>query len=323
MARGRWIVGVVLLLIALPTVAVAVARSTPYEQRPSPTNLFEVTIEGVAADPTTGVVDHTLYRPTELGDLPFKMPIVTFAPGGCRRSNQEFFHLLSQLASQGYIVVANGAPNYPFVVAEVDGVVTAFVAPFDSAKLTRAIDWAFAENSDPTSPFHARLDTTRVAVMGQSCGGGEAVFASLDRRVTASILLNPFCPREECRNLTMHAPSLIVSGGEGDDTYVDSKMLFESIGGVPLAWADNPRVGHVGMYEDTSRVDTGSVRCCTGPVDGSSVPLYLNEPVAIASKWLSLTFYGDRKGRDYFLGAGCGLCTRGEWTVKTRGWSTN
>jgi predicted dienelactone hydrolase len=38
-----------------------------------------------------------------------------------------------------------------------------------------AINWAFAENGRKDSQYHERLDTSKVAVMGHSCGGIQAL----------------------------------------------------------------------------------------------------------------------------------------------------
>jgi hypothetical protein len=41
----------------------------------------------------------------------------------------------------------------------------------DWVVLVDSTDWAIAENSRRTGKYHGRLDTTKIAVMGQSCGG--------------------------------------------------------------------------------------------------------------------------------------------------------
>lgn len=59
-------------------------------------------------DPT--LPTHALYRPRDLS--PFgermKLPIVAFANGGCRNSSGEFRNFLSQVASNGFLIVAIG-----------------------------------------------------------------------------------------------------------------------------------------------------------------------------------------------------------------------
>ena len=47
-----------------------------------------------------------------------------------------------------------------------------------------AIDWAVRENSRKGSKFYGKLDTTKIAAAGQSCGGGQAFDIAGDPRLT-------------------------------------------------------------------------------------------------------------------------------------------
>jgi dienelactone hydrolase len=51
--------------------------------------------------------------------------------------------------------------------------------------IERGIDWAIAENTRQGSKFFGKLDTSKVAVMGMSCGGIVALGAGTDPRVSA------------------------------------------------------------------------------------------------------------------------------------------
>ena len=278
-----------LLAAVLPLlVSVAPARA----EVPGSGQAFAVTREGDASLP-----DHTIFRPADLGAPRFKLPIVVWGNGGCRESNEEFRYFLTTLGSMGYFVVANGAPENPYVPSQATGLVRP-----QPRKLIEAIDWAIAQNASPASRFHDRLDPTRVVAMGQSCGGGEAIDASADPRVDATIAWNPYFGDAR----VLHAPVLYVSGGAGDYTVANTLAQWERTT-VPAVYADKSDGGHTDMWDD--------------PIDGSPSPTPLQrEPVAIAPAWMAFVLYGREAGRGFFLGAGCGLCARPGWTVRTKGW---
>src|SRR6201999_4547855 len=60
----------------------------------------------------------------------------------------------------------------------------------DWHELDRAIDWATTQNARVGSPYKGHLDVHHVAMMGQSCGGLQAMQASEDPRVTTTVILN-------------------------------------------------------------------------------------------------------------------------------------
>lgn len=262
-------------------------------------------------DPATGEPDHTLYRPTDLDAVRFDMPVVVWANGGCRRSNRQFFHFLSQLASYGYFVIANGAPTHPYIVSEREGL----RRPADPAKLTRAMDWALAADEDRSGPFFGRLDRDRIVVMGQSCGGREAALAAGDERAATVVLWNPYCPERRCHR-KLRTPTLIVSGGRGDRTYTQTAGTYRNASDVPIVWADNAGAGHTGMWDDPRRVDASR--------DPTSTPTptpLRDEPLVVAWRWLDFVLYDSESSEAYFFGDRCGLCTREGWTVRSKGWT--
>jgi len=85
----------------------------------------------------------------------------------------------TELASYGYLVMAIGPPG--------GGRNYRQSAPQD---LTAAIDWAVAENTRAESKFNGKLDTSKIAVMGQSCGGAQALYISEDPRIKTIVMYN-------------------------------------------------------------------------------------------------------------------------------------
>ena len=59
-----------------------------------------------------------------------------------------------------------------------------------AADLTKAVDWAIAENAREGSPLKGKIDTQHVAVMGTSCSGRLSMEMGADPRVTTIGVFN-------------------------------------------------------------------------------------------------------------------------------------
>ena len=290
MMRRRAIAVLSLLgALALPPVAAA--------DMPGPSHHFAIVREGEANLP-----DHTVLRPADLSAPAFKLPIVVWGNGGCRDSNEEYHYFLTHFAAYGYFIVADGPPGNPYNPSEVSGLIDP-----QPQKLIAGIDWAVRANSDPKSPFYGRLDTKRIAVMGQSCGGWETMDASADPRVDTSVVWNSGIDIYSPSDVTkLHAPVLYGYGGVTDFVNWDAIGSYE-LTNVPTVLADNANAGHTGMWDD--------------PTPPAQPPgPYQNDPLLVASEWFAFTLYGDRAARGFFLGANCGLCQRPNWSVQSKNW---
>jgi hypothetical protein len=228
----------------------------------------------------------------------FRLPIVVWGNGGCRTSNEEFRYFLMRFAAYGFFLVANGPPENAYHPEEVDG-----IANPQPQKLVDAIDWAVAENGRAGSKYFGRLDPSRIAVMGQSCGGWEAIDASADKRVKSTIVWNNGGDPHAGDVTKLHAPVLFANGGTSDFTWPIIQLGWTRTT-VPAVKAENENVGHTGMWDP--------------PAEGDAD--YRNEPLPVGSKWLAFTLYGASSGRSYFLGATCGLCKRPGWAVESKNW---
>lgn len=287
---ARRAASVALLVVALlPGPALGVTGG----HGPGSHNSFEVWRGGHDSLPA-----HTLYRPADLDAVPYRMPIVLWGNGGCRTSNMEFLYFLTTYASYGVFIVAAGAPETPFDAAEINQA--------DPQKLIDAMDWALRENATESSPYHQRLDANRVIAMGQSCGGYEAIEASSDPRIGSSIIWNSGAdPTEPTSVDRLHAPVLYAAGGTADFVGPNAALTYERTL-VPTVHAVGSG-GHSGWWAD--------------PGDGSEPPTeQQQEPLPVAENWLLFTLYDSPSGRDYFLGADCGLCSREGWTVESKNW---
>lgn len=280
------------------TVAAGTSSTSVRPERPGPEHRYRV-----HRGPTPGLADHTLLRPADLTQVRYRMPIVAWANGGCRESNMEVNYFLTHLAAYGYFIVANGSPDNPYDPLEVTGM--ARPAP---EKLTAGISWALAQNTSPSSPYFRRLDARRVVVMGQSCGGYEALRASTsDPRAGTAIIWNSGTdPQDPTAVTRLRSPVLFADGGATDVMHWDAATTYE-LTAVPAVFASLSGAGHSGMWAD--------------PAPPASPPgPYQTEPLIVAHQWVMLTLYASRSGRSFFLGPDCGLCRRAGWSVQYKNW---
>ena len=276
-------------LTAAPTVTpTATATVTP---TPSPTisptplptptrgGTFPVVRLGDARLP-----DHTILRPR---NAPFPLPIIVWGNGGCRTTNQEHTGYLRALASLGYLVIAYGAPATPFDPTKPEPLIERPQA------MLAAIDWAINENSRDGSPLEGRIDTSHIVVMGQSCGASEALVASRDPRVSATLAFDRGGSTDR-----LHAPVLFWTGGAGDGGTRSARVAYDALT-VPAVFVVKSDAGHIGPWHD---------------------PGLQAAAIDVTRRWLDLTLYGDTAARGYLIGPGCGLCGRATYTVQSKGW---
>lgn len=286
-----------------------------------PPGPYEVTIESAPSLPS-----HTVYRPTDLSKFGrTKLPIVGWGNGGCINGGRVHETFLRKIASHGFFVVSIGPsdigapdlsgikPGQPLPPLRPDQQSTA-------QQLLDGVDWAIAENSKAGSPYAGKLDTKAIAVMGQSCGGMQAIKVSSDPRIKTSIIWNSgilgrspgpasapgaapmpappagmVMPAKQEDLKGFHAPVAYFIGGPTDIAYAASESDFRSIEGVPVFNA-NLNVGHGGTFNQPNGGRFGEVGVA----------------------WLSWQLKGDKEAAKMFVGPDCGLCTDPVWTVKKK-----
>ena len=187
-------------------------------------------------------------------------------------------NFLREIASHGFLAIANGGPNG-------SGSTT-------SQMLTQSIDWAVAENSRQGSKYYGKLDTSKIAVAGFSCGGLEAYAVSNDPRITTTAIFSSGLLNDaddyQLRRLTK--PIAYFVGGPSDIAYPNAIDDWGKLpSGLP-AFMGNLNVGHGGTYGQTNGGEFGRVAV-----------LYL--------KW---RLKGDTTAGANFVGPNCGLC-RTQW----------
>ncbi|GAB2503166.1 alpha/beta hydrolase [Nocardiopsis aegyptia] len=222
--------------------------------------------------------DHTIYRPSDLPDEE-PLPIVAWGNGACRADGTWFENILTEFASHGYLVIANGRPGGS--------------GQTDAEMLTEAVDWAVRENTRLFSPYRGRLDTDSIAVMGQSCGGLETYEVADDPRIDTTVIWNSgmFSDADPNRLDHLHAPIAYFTGGPSDIAYENALNDWDDLpSGLP-AFMGHLDVGHYGTFAEPNGGEYGRV----------------------GTAWLDWQLKGDTQARARFVGGDCGLCTDPDW----------
>jgi len=291
-----------------------------------PTGPYAVVVEH---DP--GLPTHTIYRPAELAVE--RHPVLVWGEGGCAKNGLMFPEFLSEIASHGFVVIADGPPGQrgagaggpngpaargaggpPPGGARAGGLRPggagaggpgrpgpgAGNAMVNGTDLIAAIDWLEKEAANPASRFYNKVNVDGVAAMGMSCGGLMSYGASSDPRVaTVGIWNSGLFERDDALYDRIHGSVIIVTGGESDIAYANGKRDFEDLPEhVPVFYGVYPSVGHGGTYNH----DNG------GPFGIAAVA------------WLKWQLLGDTSaaGRGYFVGDDCGICRDPSWQIDSR-----
>ena len=247
----------------------------------------------------------TIYRPQNLGDFDSKqkLPILLWGNGGCADSSSMHKLFLNEIASNGFIIFAIG----PFSSLQNPMQKGAMEGERKEISLLEALDWAVAENSRESSEYYGKLDTGKVAAMGMSCGGLQALEVSPDPRIGTSVICNsgvlngpppegfslPALTKDDLKRL--HAPIIYIIGGEKDIAYPNAMDDFKRIKKIPVVII-NLDVGHGGTYAQPHG----------GAFSGPTIA------------WLKWQLNGDEEAALMFRGEDCGLCKDTEWKIETK-----
>lgn len=245
---------------------------------------------------------HTVFRPNNLSALGRrqKLPIIVWGNGACANSPWEHVNFLSEVASHGFLVMAIGPMP---AVGQRGGP----GGPTKAALLTDAINWALAQNTNRTSQYYQKLDPTKIAAAGMSCGGLQALEIAPDPRVTTAVICNsgilgnpgagmggmPKLAKDHLEKL--RTPVLYILGGEKDIAYHNGMDDFRRINQVPV-FAANLNVGHGGTY---ARKHGGDF-------------------AIVATAWFQWQLKGDKRAAKMFEGEPCGVAQMAGWKVEKK-----
>ncbi len=247
-------------------------------------------------DPT--LPTHAIYRPKDLS--PFgkdaRLPVVLWGNGGGANSSSGYRHFLTEIASHGFLVVAIGPASAGGKGGKGGG-------KTKSADLLTGLDWAIAQN-DKDGAYRGRIDTKKVAAMGHSLGGLQALEVASDPRITTAVLWNSgvlpggksFWPKVTREGLNrLKVPLAYVNGGAKDIATKNAEDDFRAIKDLPVFLA-NRDVGHGGTFAEKNGGAFG----------------------AVGVAWLKWRLKGDAEAGKMFLGSPPGLAADKRWSVKSK-----
>ena len=264
-----------------------------------------------------GLPGDTIYRPKDLSTLgATRLPIVLWGNGACVNIGNFYAPFLTETSSYGYLVVALGpitklkAQPFPMAPprkqpAKPPTSVPNFPPPATHpAQLIAAMNWAIAENRRPGSKYYQHLDSGKIAVMGHSCGGVQALEVAADPRITTAVIWSSGLfpkPTNMGGGKTMsksdlkllHSPIAYISGDSEDIAFVNSNDDFSRITSIPAFRGYERGVGHGGTYRQ--------------PNGG--------EFAGVAIAWLNWQLKGNQRSALMFQGENCGLCVNPRWVV--------
>ena len=316
---ARW---VCMLMCSLFLIAgVAICQTVPVGSGPYP-----AIIEG---DP--GVPGHTVYRPENLSifNKENPLPVLAWGNGGCANSSQMHANFLAEIASQGFLVVAIG----PFGAS---GGASMRGGGTKSAQLLEALDWATAENKRQGSKYYQKVNPSKFAAAGMSCGGLQALEVSPDPRVTTSIVMN-----SGVLNTPMGTPKIGVppggappnsappAGGAQPGPSPKMMMSMPAVGKDVLKRLHAPifyviggekDIAYPNAVDDFAKIESVPVAMANLDVGHGGTYSQPNggEFGKVAGAWLKWRLKGDEAAGKMFSGASCGLCSDANWKFEKK-----
>ncbi|MBN2735828.1 MAG: dockerin type I repeat-containing protein [Spirochaetales bacterium] len=249
----------------------------------------------VETDP--GLPKFTIFRPSDLAPGK-KYPIASWGQGACSTDGLSNTEYCGQLASHGYLVIADGTPN-----GSGGGCGTAYSMDLRGGVcLLDAIKWAIRENDNPCSQYYQSLDATKTAAFGFSCGGimAEGAGSMKDPVLTTFMPVSSGMTSANQSVIdSFQTPVLFLEGGTSDMAYANGKRDFQAIknGAVPAMFVSR-NVGHGGTLNDDN-----------GGLFGQVTLAWLNW-------WLKDDMSATGKG--FLVGSTCNICRDSAWEMASK-----
>jgi hypothetical protein len=149
----------------------------------------------------TSLQGYTIYQPKSppAGE---KLPVILWGNGMCSDQGLGFRNFLTEVASHGYFIIANGRPEGTGQSAD--------------TKMPAALEWV---SKNAGSGSFAHIDKTKVAAAGQSCGGLQAYKTSTDKRISLTGMFDSGNLGGGFKLSSLHAPVGYFLGGSSDIAY--------------------------------------------------------------------------------------------------------
>lgn len=215
---------------------------------------------------------NTFYSPSDLGGQGCDTHPVILWGNGTGTSPAIYGPLLNHFASHGFIVAAANTANAG-----------------SGEEMLQGLDDLTQWNSDGSSRFNGRVDLDNVGATGHSQGGGGAINAGKDPRVSTTFSLQPWTANQN----GLDGPQLFFAGS--NDSVIPPATVqrrYQDVqGSMPAAYAELAGAGHI-----VAAVNGGGFR---GP----------------ATAWARWHLMGDSDAQEVFVGA-CELCNDSDWTYE-------
>jgi hypothetical protein len=268
--------------------------------------------------------DHTVYRPADLGAFPNRerLPIAAFSGPGCDYNGTAFRPFFTEVASHGFLMIANGPP-------EPKGGSGAGFPRTTTASHVASVNWAIAENSRKDSKYYQKLDTSKIAMMGQSCGGIQTLEVSSDPRFTTIVMWNSGVVSQ------MPGPPPGAAGRQGGAA--PNAAAAAAAAAMPNVTRDALKNIHVPMAYFVGNTDMAKPNALDDFKVIDSIPVFLGVleipgdahagtfrqnnggKFGVAGvAWLKWRLKGDQNAAKMFKGADCGLCRDSEWQIQKK-----
>jgi acetyl esterase/lipase len=203
------------------------------------------------------LTDFVAYRPVNMDNAVArnrgKLPVLVFANGGCMDTSIGYENMLTDIASYGYVVVAIGELQ---MLAQHDK-----DQHTPSSMVAKALDWISQQANTPGSFYYDKIDETKIAAAGHSCGGAQVLANAADPRLKTYLILNAGMGKMTMADASakslknLHGPILYLVGGTTDVAWKNAQMDYKAIKKVPVVLADNTKSGHGGTYEQPNGGD--------------------------------------------------------------------
>lgn len=131
------------------------------------------------------------------------LPLLVWGNGACGNDGLAFEGFLTNIASYGFLVVANGPPGGS--------------GSSNDQMMGAAITWV--SDNIGTNEKYSSVDISKVAAAGQSCGGIEAYAMRSDDRVSILGIFNSGFLENPGPISEVHKPAFYFLGGSEDIAY--------------------------------------------------------------------------------------------------------
>lgn len=237
-----------------------------------------------------------VYYPRDIMERKTPAPVISWGNGGCMTFDWMSTTLLERWAAAGFVVVTYNDPDAKPRSVGVDA---------QAAAQVRMLDWAEKANAEG-GRFAGKLDTQRMVVGGNSCGGVTAFkVAGADKRpkaifiVSGSILL-PGVKEEERKASAgkVALPTLYIVGGPEDIARTQARLEYDSL---------NPDLPAVLIERNSG--DHGAV---------STDPDIQLDEAAMAINWFRTILYGDKDAANELAAKGFAAADPKVWSVRSK-----